>query len=196
MVSVPRKERPVRLSRACGLGFARGLSQTLLNPGQVVRVATVALWIAGIAGCGGVAVPAASPAPDSDVQVSESIGVVPPLLLPAELDGLHGQMTADVVDEQYLGKLGCERDVCGGAVPFVLEAAPDSTYSHYEFYFDVDGARPLYQVVGFPRAGWEPAPMVGLGMDSAGLSLRTGDGHAVRVQVMNGRVVWTWERAR
>ena len=36
--------------------------------------------------------------------------------------------------------------------------------------------------------------MVGMRVDGEGLSLGTGDGHRLHVQVIAGRVVWTWER--
>ncbi|MBU6161947.1 MAG: hypothetical protein KGO50_12595 [Myxococcales bacterium] len=123
-----------------------------------------------------------------------SVVAEPDWMLPEELEGLHGEMTPELVEEHLPGELDCRRDLCGGDVPYLLEASTESSYSHYEFYFDVDGARPLYQVIGVPRAGWEPTPMVGMRVDGEGLSLGTGDGHRLHVQVIAGRVVWTWER--
>jgi len=178
-------------------GFCDRREADFFVPGLVVRVPMVALCVVGVLGCGGVSVPANEGSTmESGVSVSESAVVEPGWLLPDELDGLHGQMTAELVEEHLPGELDCRSDLCGGVVPFVLEAATESSYSHFEFYFDVDGARPLYQVVGVPRAGWEPTPLVAMRVDSAGVSLGTGAGHRLRVQVVAGRVVWTWERTQ
>ena len=155
------------------------------------------LVVAGVslAGCGGTATQVPSTAEPTDngqpPTVVESADV-----LPDELDGLHGSMTAEGVEDHLATDLDCETDVCGGSVPYVVQASPESEFSHYEFYFDIDGARPLYQVIGMPRMGQQQEPMVGLQVGEGGLSVQTADGHTLRVHREGGRTVWTWERSR
>jgi hypothetical protein len=155
------------------------------------------LLIAGVslAGCGGTS----SQAP-GDPELTDN-AQPPPMLesadvLPDELEGLHGHMTAEGVEDHLETELDCGTDLCGGPVPYVVQASPESQFSHYEFYFDIDGARPLYQVIGMPRMGQQQEPMVGLLVGEGGLSFQTADGHTVRVHREGGRTVWTWERSR